>query len=593
MNQGGPDKSNGKKTDKNESKLMKKSLLDLDYSGFVDKFYQGSAPESESEVESEPLNTLSKSQSPTPKPGRKKKWIKKELEPLEILNHEMLNSDSNSPNTGKILNSITLDSLDSLDIDNLNFLRKELEETILEMIAASLQGAELFQLEIFSAYSRFSRFSVEIENLYDEGKYSTALYLGLEMLFLCNILIVGAAEISSFRFTFVELLDIVPKTLKKAVPKKEKQLELIWQIYKADKIGLSHSWQKHFSGRHFRKSDWKKLRQPLEQELNIDRKSSPGPTVVYAKDINEFFWRGNRCNKLSFLYRVYKNSGASDTEILELFHSEINKSDPEFLMADFFKSKGLIAEAAAVTQTGYDKHYQFRDYLDPGLFKEKYEQLISLYFHSNQDLTAMAMLFERFFKQPSLFDLQAIKSNCLELKLWEQTQPFINEFLFNGALPKPSKNQSANKTWLFPESPVNPLSGIEDEIEEYDRTEEMLLISSFLKSPELLKQIIERENLLKVKFPEPTLLILPDYPRLLEAKYPAFAMKAWKHFITYFLEEEYTSGNGINKVMSFLKEAKEIFLREKKESQWEKFIAEIKSNHPRKKKLLARIKEEA
>lgn len=587
-----------KSSDKDKSFQKKKNLLDLDYNDFVDKFYQGSTPESESDVASEPVKSLSKQQSSAskpsklPKPIRQKKRIHKELEPLELLNHEIVNSDIQSPNIGKILNSITLDPLDSDNIDHLNVLRKQLEETMIKTIGKYLQGAELFQLDIFSIYSGINGISVEIDDLYYEGKYSTALYLGLELLFLCNILIAGVAELSSFQFTFKELLNIVPQALKKAVPDKEKQLELIWQIYKADKVGFTDSWQEHFAGRYFKKSDWKKLRKPLEEELNVDRKSSPGTTVVYAKDIDEFFLRSYRCMMLSFLYRVYKNSGASDTEILELFHSEINKSDPEFLMADYFKSRGLLEEAVAVTLTGYDKYYQFRDHLQPVLFIDKYEDLISLYFQTNQDLTALAMLFERFFKQPSLFDLQTIKRNCLTLKLWEQTQPYINEFLFNGALPKPSNNQSTNKTWPFPESPVKAFGGIEDEIGEYDRTEEMLLISSFLKSPELLKQIIERENLFKVKSPKPGYFALPDYPRMLEAKYPAFAMKAWKCFIFYFLEEEYSSGNGINKVMSFLKEAKEVFFSEKKENHWKEFIAEIISNHPRKKKLLERLNEE-
>jgi hypothetical protein len=37
---------------------------------------------------------------------------------------------------------------------------------------------------------------------------------------------------------------------------------------------------------------------------------------------------------------------------------------------------------------------------------------------------------------------------------------------------------------------------------------------------------------------------------------------------------------------------KELFMRERKENQWKEFIAEIKANHPRKKKLLERLRDE-
>lgn len=419
---------------------------------------------------------------------------------------------------------------------------------------------EPYDYEDYRNFPNYSRTRERLETMFSGGYYDDVLSIGKDLLKAGMSQIEMYNDEGELGEDIGECMEIVFRALPRTSLSPVEQMVWATDTELADQYDICSDTRQFWNGNHSPK-DWSGLADILLARL---------PEEKVKKGRSDFSVAYNRDSISNRAIRALEEAGRGD-EILPLCRREAEITGSYIRVVKYLLKNNQPGEA----EEWIAKGIQATDKEWPGISSELRKHLEEIRKTQGDWPGIAVMRAENFFRHSSRETWKEIEEAAKKAGVWKAVRTCALAYLETGRLP------SAKTGW--------PLSGVKATASEsrFPRTfpdiNMLIQIAVYEKNPdEVLKwyemQKKERGGYLPVACNRDIVA------ESLKEKYPEHSLEIWKHAAERHIAEVKTSD--YRSAAQYLTKIAQVMNRQGKKKAWEKYLADLKQTHARKKRLI-------
>jgi uncharacterized Zn finger protein len=309
-----------------------------------------------------------------------------------------------------------------------------------------------------------------------------------------------------------------------------------------------------------KKADWKKLADDLLKRLQS-----------FPKIKDDGFSSNYRRNRLTgWIITALENSGRND-EIIPLCEKEAVKTGSYVRLVRMLMEAKQWKEA----EQWINKGIKATQEKWPGISSQLRTSLREMREKQGDWLQVAALRADDFFSDPTLQTFQEFQKTASKAKVWAKVKPVVMQYLETGKLPQ------SGSSWPLPETGIPQAK--ERRPRQFPLTETLIDIAIYEKRPDDVMRWYDQRKSQKAgwwlsEFQEDKIA------GALADKYPDRAMDIWKRLAANLIAQ--VKPKAYEKAAVYLGKIQRVQKSQSKDKEWRIYLAEIRKEHARKRKLL-------
>jgi len=309
-----------------------------------------------------------------------------------------------------------------------------------------------------------------------------------------------------------------------------------------------------------KKVDWKKLANNLLKRLKS-----------YPKIKDDGFSSNYRRDRLTdWIITALENSGR-DGEIIPLCEKEAVKTGSYVRLVRILMAAKQWKEAEQWIHKGIKATQEKW----PGISSQLKTALLEMKEKQGDWLQAAALRADDLFSDSTLKTFQEFQKTAKKAKVWTKVKPVVLQYLETGKLPQ------SGYSWPLPETGIPKAK--ERRPRQFPLTETLINIAIYEKRPDDVIRWYDQRKSQKVgwwwsEFQEDKIA------GALADKYPDRAMDIWKRLAANLIAQ--VKPKAYEKAAVYLGKIQRVLKSQSKDKEWRIYLAEIRKEHARKRKLL-------
>lgn len=404
----------------------------------------------------------------------------------------------------------------------------------------------------------YSQIRIKLETLLKAGHPSEVLKLGKELIELGNRQIEESHDDGETATEIEECMSVIVKALEQSSMAKADKLAWSVDVVLKDDYDVFNAFADYLGRKHV-KADWNTLADRLLKQLG---KMKP------LGNQNDFHRNYIRDRLSDWVIYALERAGRSD-EIIPLCEVEAQKTGSYTRLANYLISDKLYADAERWIQEGISK----TEKESPGIASDLRHRLKEIRTYQKDWGAVATMQTEEFVRYPSQETFMACKKANAKTKAWPKVREHLLLYLEKGKLPWKQKG------WPLPQSAQDTTEkSYKDQL---PMTSVLIDIAILEKKPDKVLFWYDQSQ----KNRHSRVGIGDDrIATAIQDHAPERSVSIWKTIAESLINQ--TKPSTYEQATSYLRKAEKIMKRQKKQSEWKKYLSGLREKHARKRRFI-------
>ncbi|MBN1765729.1 MAG: SWIM zinc finger domain-containing protein [Sedimentisphaerales bacterium] len=404
----------------------------------------------------------------------------------------------------------------------------------------------------------YAEIRIKLETLFKAGHADEVLTLGKDLIERGNRQIEESHDDGETAMETEECMPVIVKALEQSSMSKPDKLAWAVEVVLKDDYDVFNAFDDYLGKRHA-KADWNNLADKLLKKLNRMKSSDS------QNDFHQNYARDRLTNWI--LYAL--EQAGRDGEIIPLCEVEARKTGSYTRLVKYLIAEKRYGDAEHWIQEGIDKTKKDL----PGIASDLRNRLKEIRTSQKDWIAVATMQTEEFIRHPSTQTYTECKKANIKTKAWPIVQEYLLDYLEKGKLPWKQKDWPlAKSNQVVPDRLYRNT---------FPMTDVLIGIAILEKQPDRVLFWYDQSQKNKRGWvgmgDDRIATAVQDYA-------PERSIEIWKTIAEGLINQ--TKPRAYEQAASYLRRAEKIMKRQKKLSDWKKYLRGLREKHARKRRFI-------